>query len=421
MTGQTPQMRGMIRLATAAALALALAGAPAVAQKREGADIGEKQQDLKQTQKRLNEERQKAADAKKREAGLLAELESIDKRVTDKRKQVVTLDGRIKKAQADIGDFQADIGKLGRQRLGQEEVLERRLRALYKLEAQGGALPLLLSGDDPVAKAVQLRHLTTLATVDARLIREYRVTSEGLAERKSRLEARQKDLTGLRSEVDEERAEADREGAKRQVLLARVKDERAYHDRMVGELSEAARRLEAFIQDLQEKQRRAAAAARAAPPTSRSRPAPPIDRAPGASGTGFASLRGRLAWPADGRVVGEYGAQVHPRFGTKTFRNGIDIDVAEGTSITAVAPGQVLYTGWFRGYGNLIIVDHGGEYYTLYAHASNIRVAEGDEIKQGQAIGTVGDTGSLQGPRLYFEVRHGGRPQDPAQWLRPRG
>lgn len=129
MTRQAPKMRGMIRLATAA-LALALAGAPAVAQKRDGADIGEKQQDLQQTQKRLNEERQKAADAKKREAGLLAELESIDKRVTDKRKQVVTLDGRIKKAQADIGDFQADIGKLGRQRLGQEEVLERRLRAL---------------------------------------------------------------------------------------------------------------------------------------------------------------------------------------------------------------------------------------------------------------------------------------------------
>jgi septal ring factor EnvC (AmiA/AmiB activator) len=187
---------------------------------------------------------------------------------------------------------------------------------------------------------------------------------------------------------------------------------------MVGELSEAAKRLEAFIRDLQEKQRRAA---KAAPPTVRSRPAPPIQGAPGSTGTGFAGLRGRLAWPVDGRVVGEYGAQVHPRFGTKTFRNGIDIDVPEGTSITAVASGHVLYTGWFRGYGNLIIVDHGGEYYTLYAHASNIRVAEGDEVKQGQAIATVGDTGSLQGPRLYFEVRHGGRPQDPAQWLRPRG
>lgn len=409
------------RRVVAAMLLLGVSAAPAFAQKRDATDLGDKQHDLQQTQKRLNEERQKAADAKKREAGLLSELETIDKRVTEKKKQVAVLDGRIKRAQGDIGELQSDIGRLQRQRLGQEELLERRLRALYKLEAQGGALPLLLSGDDPMAKAVQLRHLTTLATVDARLIREYRLTSEGLAERKARFETRQKELTSLRTDADDERADADREVAKRQVLLARVKDERAYHDRMVGELSEAARRLEAFIRDLQEKQRRMA---KATPPPTVARPrpsAPPPDIPPGTPGTGFAGLRGRLAWPADGRVVGEYGAQVHPRFGTKTFRNGIDIDVAEGTGITAVASGHVLYTGWFRGYGNLIIVDHGGEYYTLYAHASNIRVAEGDEVKQGQVIGTVGDTGSLQGPRLYFEVRHGGRPQDPAQWLRPRG
>ena len=87
----------------------------------------------------------------------------------------------------------------------------------------------------------------------------------------------------------------------------------------------------------------------------------------------------------------------------------------------AVYGGHVLYTGWFRGYGNLIIVDHGGNYYTLYAHAAEVKVREGDEVKQGQAIGTVGDTGSLQGARLYFEVRHEGKSQDPAQWLQPRG
>jgi murein DD-endopeptidase MepM/ murein hydrolase activator NlpD len=120
-------------------------------------------------------------------------------------------------------------------------------------------------------------------------------------------------------------------------------------------------------------------------------------------------------------VVAEYGPQVNPRFGTKTFRNGIDIEAVEGSNIAAVFPGHVVYTGWFRGYGNLIIVDHGGEYYTVYAHAADIRVTEGDEVKQGQIIGTVGDTGSLQGPRLYFEVRHEGKPQDPAQWLRPKG
>jgi len=401
------------RRLTVMVVALILLGAaPALAQRRDGADIGEKQRDLQQTQKRLGEERAKAADARRREAGLLAELEAVDRRLTEKRKQVAMLDGRIRQAQAATVSLQAEIARLQGQRVGQEDALEQRLRTLYRLQTQGGVLPILLSGDDPAAQAIQLRRLTALATVDARLIREYRVTSVGLAERKARLETSQKELAVLRAEADEDRADADREAARRLALLARVKDERAYHDRMIGELSEATRRLEAFIRDLQDKQRRMAKI----PPPPRPGPVPG-----GTTGTGFAALRGRLLWPVEGKVVGEYGAQIHPRFGTKTFKNGIDIGVPEGTSIVAVYGGQVLYTGWFRGYGNLIIVDHGGEYYTLYAHAAEIRVKEGDEVKQGQAIATVGDTGSLQGPLLYFEVRHAGRPQDPAQWLSPRG
>jgi len=408
-------MRRLWRLGLVLAVVPALLAPAALAQapKRESAEIGDKQQDLQQTQKRLHEERQKAAEARKREASVLSELEGIDRRLGDKRQQVVALDTRLRRAQADVGELQGEIGRLQSRRSGQEDVLGRRLRALYKLQVQGGVLPIVLSGADPVEQAVQLRHLTTLASVDARLIREYRVTSEVLADRKSRVEARGREMASLRSEADQERAEFDQEAAKRRALLAKVQSERAYHDRMVGELSEATRRLEAFIRDLQEKQRRAVA--KVPPP---SRPARP---APGDTGPGFASLRGRLAWPADGRVVAEYGPQVNPRFGTKTFRNGIDIEAGEGSNIAAVFPGQVVYTGWFRGYGNLIIVDHGGEYYTVYAHAADIRVTEGDEVKQGQIIGTVGDTGSLQGPRLYFEVRHEGKPQDPAQWLRPRG
>jgi septal ring factor EnvC (AmiA/AmiB activator) len=402
-------MSGITRLVLLLVALVLAVPAAASAQRRDGAEIGEKQRDLQQTQKRLKEERVKAAEARKREAGLLAELEAIDKRLNEKRRQVAVLDARARKAQADISELQGDITRLQAQRAGQEDALGRRLRALYKLQAQGGVLPVLLSGDDPVAQAVQLRHLTTLATVDARLIREYRVTSEGLADRKERFETRRQELSALRTEVEGERAEADREAAKRRVLLARVRDERAYHDRMVGELSEATRRLEAFIKELQEKQRRLS---KIPPPRAR-----PGETTPG---VGFGALRGRLLWPADGRVVGEYGPQVNPRFGTKTFRNGIDIEAVEGTAIVAVYPGHVVFTGWFRGYGNLIIVDHGNEYYTLYAHAADIKVAEGEDVKQGQAIGTVGDTGSLQGPRLYFEVRYGGKPQDPAQWLRPR-
>ena len=129
-------------------------------------------------------------------------------------------------------------------------------------------------------------------------------------------------------------------------------------------------------------------------------------------------MRGRLPWPTDGKIVAAYGAQVHPRFGTRTFRNGVDIEAAQGTDVGAVYAGHVIYTGWFKGYGNLIILDHGTEYFTLYAHVAEILVKEGDDVRQGQRIGSVGDTGSLTGPRLYFEVRYQGKPQDPEQWLR---
>jgi septal ring factor EnvC (AmiA/AmiB activator) len=278
---------------------------------------------------------------------------------------------------------------------------------MYKMHAQGGALLLLLSGDDPVARAVAVRHLTSLAALDARLIEEYRGTTERLDDRRRREEARQRELADLKSDAQREQTEADRDAAKRRGLLARVRDERAYHERMVGELTEAARRLEAFIGDLQAKQRRLA---RVPPP--KGGIAPPR--------VGFGNLRGRLPWPTEGRIIAAFGAQVHPRFGTRTFRNGVDIEANEGREVAAVYAGHVIYTGWFKGYGNLIILDHDNECYTLYAHMAEIGVREGDDVRQGQRLGTVGDTGSLEGPRLYFEVRFQGKPQDPEQWLRQR-
>jgi septal ring factor EnvC (AmiA/AmiB activator) len=398
-------------LLAASLLAQALHGLPATLPRGE---ISDKERALQQTQRQLREERAKAAEARRREASLLSELDRIDKDLVAKRRQLVVLDQRVRQTQAQIAELRAEIGRLEIRRVGQERALGRRLESLYKLQAHGGAVPALLAGEDPLDRAVRLRHLATLAAVDARSIQEYRRTSEGLGDRKERFEARQRELATLRNEAEAERAEADRQAARRRVLLVKVKGERAYHDRLVGELSEASRRLEAFIRDLQAKQRRAAAKV---PAPARPRSTPPEEP----TGVGFGGLRGRLGWPVNGEVVGEFGAQVHPRFGTKTFRNGIDIAVPEGTGIVAVYPGHVVYTGWFRGYGNLIIVDHGGDYVTLYAHAAEILVAEGDEVREGQTIGTVGETGSLQGPRLYFEVRHQGRPQDPAQWLRPRG
>jgi septal ring factor EnvC (AmiA/AmiB activator) len=371
-------------------------------------DVQAEQRRLLQTQKQLREEREKVAEARQRETSVLAELEQIEKRLADKQRDIGRLDARIKRVQAEVQTLRGDIDKLSSQRGDQQELLGQRLRAMYKVHAQGGALPIILSGEDPATRAATLRHLARLAALDARLIQEYRVTTDRLGDRKTREEARQAELAGLKTEAQREQSEFDRDAARRRTLLAKVRDERAYHERMVGELTEASRRLEAFIHELQARQRRVAKA----PP-----PAPGIEP----PSVGFGTLRGRLPWPTDGRVAAPFGAQVHPRFGTRTFRSGVDIEAEQGTGVTAVYPGHVVYTGWFKGYGNLIILDHGNEYYTLYAHVSETAVKEGDDVRQGQRIGSVGDTGSLSGARLYFEVRYQGKPQDPEQWLRHRG
>jgi septal ring factor EnvC (AmiA/AmiB activator) len=397
----------MSRAVLAAALAV-LVVVPAAAQTRRDDPLQAEQRKLQQTQKQLKEERERAAAARARETSLLAELEEIERRLAGKQREVGRLDSRIKKAQSDVQMFRGEISKLERQRAGQMFALAGRLRVMYRVHAQGGALPVILSGEDPVTRAVAVRHLASLAALDARLIREYRVTSERLADRKSKEEAQQQELASLHEEAKREQAEVDREVAKRRVILAKVRDERAYHERMVGELTEASHRLEAFIRELQAKQRKLARV----PPPKGGIEAPAV---------GFGALRGRLPWPTEGRIVTGFGAQVHPRFGTRTFRNGVDIEAAVGREVLAVHAGHVIYTGWFKGYGNLIIVDHGNEYYTLYAHIAEIEAKEGEDVRQGQRIGTVGDTGSLAGPRLYFEVRYQGRPQDPEQWLRQGG
>ena len=397
----------MSRVALAAILAV-LAVVPAAAQTRREDPLQAEQRKLQQTQKQLKEERERAAAARARETSILADLEEIERRLGAKQRDVARLEARIKKAQSDVVMYRGEISKLERQRAGQVNALAGRLRVMYRVHSQGGALPVILSGDDPVTRAVAVRHLASLAALDARLIQEYRVTSDRLADRKGKEEAQQQELAGLHEDAKREQAEVDREVAKRRVILAKVRDERAYHERMVGELTEASHRLEAFIRELQAKQRRLA---RIPPPKGGIEP----------PAVGFGALRGRLPWPTEGKIVTGFGAQVHPRFGTRTFRNGVDIEAAVGREVAAVHGGHVIYTGWFKGYGNLIIVDHGNEYYTLYAHIAEIEAKEGDDVRQGQRIGTVGDTGSLAGPRLYFEVRYQGKPQDPEQWLRQGG
>ena len=135
---------------------------------------------------------------------------------------------------------------------------------------------------------------------------------------------------------------------------------------------------------------------------------------------GMHKFKGLLERPGRGRVIAGFGTVVHPRFHTEVPHPGWDIEAPFGSDISSVFDGQVVFADWMRGYGLTAIVDHGGGVLSIYAHASVLLVQSGETVSAGETLGKVGDTGSLRGPFLYFELRIDGRPVDPQSWLRGR-
>lgn len=125
------------------------------------------------------------------------------------------------------------------------------------------------------------------------------------------------------------------------------------------------------------------------------------------------AYRGRLAWPVSGKVVAGFGVQVEPKYGTKVKNSGIDISSPRGSPVRAVWEGTVSYADLFMGQGLMVILEHGGGYYTVYSRLSELRVKPGDRLKKGEVLG-------LSGEVLHFEFRIGGKAVDPLEWLEKR-
>jgi septal ring factor EnvC (AmiA/AmiB activator) len=168
----------------------------------------------------------------------------------------------------------------------------------------------------------------------------------------------------------------------------------------IKELEAASAQLQALINRL-EKEIRVKAKVKILPP----------------AGKGLSAFRGKLPFPVEGRILSTFGKNENPKFNTFTVQKGIEIEAPPGAEIRAVYDGRVLYSDWFKGYGKILIIDHGEGYYTLSGHASSLLKKVGEDVQTGEVVALVGDTGSLKGPCLYFEIRQRGKPLDPLEWL----
>jgi septal ring factor EnvC (AmiA/AmiB activator) len=228
------------------------------------------------------------------------------------------------------------------------------------------------------------RDLALLADAKAALAERERARAE------RELEAGRVQLLAV--EVEDRKAQAEARREERETLLAALRSARVFHERAAVEASAQSRKLAEFVATLP-------------PPRT------------GGTAAGFGVRRGKLPMPASGPITVGFGKVVNPKFNTVTVQNGVDVEAPAGSPVRAVAPGRVVHAGWFKGYGNLVIVDHGEGYHTLVAHLAAMRTAMGEEVEAGDVLGTVGDSGSLKGPYLYFEIREKGRPVDPKPWL----
>ncbi len=347
---------------------------------------------------RLDKERAAARQLAGREAGLLGKLAEQERQVEIESRAVRAAQQRLRAATARLAASDAKAAAAGAELSRATDALGPRLTARYRLGREGYLRFLL--GARSIGEVLRRKRLfNALLESDLDALAVLRFASDGARAARDELAASRLELALSAQAESDRRAALEVRVVQQKRMLASVQQERALHEQAVRELEEAARALSGKLADLGQ------GAAEAA-------------RKPEADLTPVRKARGKLVFPVErGRVEVRFGRTLDPHFGTVTLQRGIDIRSPQGTPVRAVWPGRVVHAGWFKGYGNLIIVDHGDGIFSLAAHLDALEKAVGDAVAAGDEVGTVGDTGSLKGPYLYFELRDGQKPLDPERWL----
>ncbi len=379
---------------------LILRPAPTIPAALDAAGQDEAARQLDEVRARMDQEKKALAEIMKKQGSVLDKLEALKNQLQRSEGRLARLEKERAIVAADSAELAAGMKDLGRKVEKQRRAMDRRLRARYRF-GRGGTLSVLFSAESLSDLSRRAKYLDAVFRADRGRIADYNALLSDWRAAQSRLAARQESLASLAAVAREQREQLADEKRAQTALLNSIRSEKSAHEAMLRELEAAAARLSGVIANLD--------SGAGAPRDGGS--------VEGGAGAPFLELRGKLCQPAPGPVLSGFGVQVHPKFNTEVMQNGIEIGAAAGSRVRAVAPGVVRFAEWFRGYGNLVIIDHGQGYYTIYAHLAEISAAVGASVPKGAVIGTVGDTGSLTGPSLYFEVRLHEKPLDPARWL----
>ena len=373
------------------ALLLLLLASPPVHGEDASETIDTTTEKLETIQKRMDAAGDKVRRGQRLEQSILGSLESLDRETGRIRQKSKDLAREERELVQKIADAQKNLRGIQRQRERSAGWLARRAAALYKAGNVSYLKVLLHSAgiEDLERRSYYLRILTEN---DSEL---FSLTTDLYNREQQQVEALESariQLASTRKNLEENLSALDGKKREKGLILAMVRDEKEKNATLLRELETSASHLMDLLDALK------------------------LQEATGQSA--FPTLRGSLRKPVSGKMVRSFGKSRNERFNTYTLSNGVTIQSAEGTPVRSVYRGKVIFADWFSGYGRIIILDHGAGYYTLYGHLAELKASVGQEVDADSIIGLVGDSGSLEGPALYFEIRHHGKPIDPSPWFK---
>lgn len=365
---------------------------------------GDLQKDLERLRRRIEETRQEREKSLEKQKSVLSRLELIDRRL-ERLKKEETVNRR------DLEETRKRLQELNRKKdfLAEdaEEArlsLKKRLAAIQRLGASPFWLKLAFAGasEENIAAKWILRWKfeRLLARGNEKLLQRIRRSKNQVEETALLLTQEENRRRRIVASLNRQSRQLEQQKKERRRFLNQLKKEVQMREKTLLELAQAARHLEAQVQALLQREREASSGG-------------PF------SGPGLGAPRKHLRRPAPGPVRRGFGRFRHPEFNAWLESSGIEIAAEEGTPVVAVQTGLVRFADWFKGYGKLVILDHGKGYYSLYGHLSEVYVQEGQIAVEGSPLGAVGSTGSLTGSGLYFEIRKKGLPVDPQGYLKP--
>jgi septal ring factor EnvC (AmiA/AmiB activator) len=411
--------------------------------------------DLRQKLNTLKRSIDKTETAKSYAADALAKSEEA---ISDAKRNLNDLAQEQRQTEAKLGDLSKQQAALKKVVEAQQSQLAKLLREQY-VAGNEDRIKLLLSGDNPNRINRELQYMGYVSRAQATLIESLRANLAAIEENQAEVQNAKQELDEIAAEAREQHAILQKEKAQRSALLAQLSSKLAAQRKEAGNIERDERRLSSLVDKLAvliQEQRKAEAAAaekrrqeriaraqaerekRQAQAKARNTPdraangkisnpdaieddEPPSktlarnELTPEASiqDGAFAALRGRLRLPVRGDLVAKFGS----KRGDGPSWKGLFIRAEEGSEVKAVAAGRVVFAEWLRGFGNLIIVDHGGQYMTIYGNNQSVLKHAGDAVKSGDVIASTGNSGGNEQSGLYFEMRHQGRAFDPLSWV----